>query len=438
MAAGLTLGLTSIDEFQMKVLCNSEVGDLERTDTPKSRKSASIKLQKDQHCARRILPVISGRFLYTGKRGCIPSCLAPTNSHYLLVSLLLVNAMANEALPVLLDRLVPAYVAVLVSVTVVLVFGEIVPSALFTGPQQLALASAMVPVVTVLKFVVLPIAWPISIMLDRCLAHEDEGFDRARMKALVRTLRAESSDHLILEHDEANMIHGVLEMHNKSAQDIACHVARAHMLPHDVSVDEECIRKVCEWGHSRLFVYRRDPTDPNRKDDIIGVVLVKHLLSFNIQNGHTVFSLDSLDAKELKKPAVLAPHDNLLVTLNKFQAGMCHLAIVSEKPEAVSLALEEHRPIPEDARPKLFCSLEDVIEAMLKEEIYDEEDAEREIWAHAMSAVESLRTSQRSRSKNSLGKRSRGKAELLNRRRLTPAPEVFDESTSSDSQSDTD
>lgn len=63
------------------------------------------------------------------------------NHHWLLVTLLLCNAIANEALPLFLDKLVPAWLAVVLSVSFVLLFGEIIPSALFTGPSQLRVSS---------------------------------------------------------------------------------------------------------------------------------------------------------------------------------------------------------------------------------------------------------------------------------------------------------
>ena len=47
--------------------------------------------------------------------------------HYLLVTLLLSNATAMEALPIFLDKLVPSFWAVMISVTMVLFFGEIIP-----------------------------------------------------------------------------------------------------------------------------------------------------------------------------------------------------------------------------------------------------------------------------------------------------------------------
>jgi metal transporter CNNM len=45
------------------------------------------------------------------------------NAHYLLVTLLLCNAVAMETLPLLLDKMVHETVAIIISVTAVLLFG---------------------------------------------------------------------------------------------------------------------------------------------------------------------------------------------------------------------------------------------------------------------------------------------------------------------------
>ena len=53
--------------------------------------------------------------------------------HWMLVTLLLCNALAMEALPLFLDRVVSPPIAIIISVTAVLTFGEIIPQALCTG-----------------------------------------------------------------------------------------------------------------------------------------------------------------------------------------------------------------------------------------------------------------------------------------------------------------
>lgn len=131
LAAGLTVGLMSLDPLELEVK--------RRVGTAEERKYAE-----------RICPLIS-------------------RHHRLLVTLLLFNSLANEALPIFLAELVPSYVAVLLSVTAILIFGEIIPSALFTGPQQLVMASRLSGFVYLLMGLFYPIAGPLAWCLDRWL-----------------------------------------------------------------------------------------------------------------------------------------------------------------------------------------------------------------------------------------------------------------------------
>lgn len=79
-----------------------------------------------------------------------------------------------ESLPVLLADLVPHYVAILLSVVLVLVFGEILPASLFTGPNQLQLAAYLKNVVLCLMTVLYPVAYPISLLLDHLFGNDNE------------------------------------------------------------------------------------------------------------------------------------------------------------------------------------------------------------------------------------------------------------------------
>jgi len=361
-AAGLTLGLVSLDEFGLRVLCNRDIRSEAGAGKPEA---ADARLLRDQSCARRILPIVSGRFFGEGTR---PRGLNPTNGHLLLVTMLLLNSVANEALPLFLDRLVPPWAAICISVTVVLLFGEIFPSAIFTGPHQLQLAAALCPVVAAVRMLLFPIAGPISVLLDLLVGshgHDDKDDRREEMKAMAKTLLLQG-----LERDEVDMITGVLEMHAKTALHISKPLEDAKMLAHDEVLTEETAQALIEYGHSRVFVYRRDEDEPSRRDDIVGVLLVKKLLGIDLHEGRRIDSVT--DA--LKSPVVLRPEDNLLCVLDKFQAGMCHLAVVmadTQMPGENAVCDAD-----ETERPTMFCSLEDVIEALLKEDIFDEADLE--------------------------------------------------------------
>jgi metal transporter CNNM len=91
LMSGLTLGLLSLDQVSIKIL--------KKTGTDAEKKYA-----------RRLLPILK-------------------HYHWLLVTLLLWNAAAMEALPIFLDKIVPDYLAIILSVTCVLIFGEVIPQA---------------------------------------------------------------------------------------------------------------------------------------------------------------------------------------------------------------------------------------------------------------------------------------------------------------------
>ena len=53
--------------------------------------------------------------------------------HLLLVTLLLANAVAMETLPIFLDAIMPAFLAIILSTTAVLIFGEVLPQVRLTN-----------------------------------------------------------------------------------------------------------------------------------------------------------------------------------------------------------------------------------------------------------------------------------------------------------------
>ena len=72
--------------------------------------------------------------------------------HQLLSTLLVSNAFCMETLPICLDSILPAWLAITLSTTFVVIFGEILPQAYCTGPSQIKIAAKMAPIVTVYIF----------------------------------------------------------------------------------------------------------------------------------------------------------------------------------------------------------------------------------------------------------------------------------------------
>merc|ERR1719247_2067805 len=132
LAAGLTMGLVSIESMEMEMILKADDKDM-KTAQDKAQ------LMEDKSAAEKVLPLLH-------------------DHHRLLVTLLLMNSLANEALPLFLDAIVPSWLAVVLSVSLVLVFGEILPSAVFTGKSQLSMASKFAGFVGRMQFLLAPVA----------------------------------------------------------------------------------------------------------------------------------------------------------------------------------------------------------------------------------------------------------------------------------------
>lgn len=164
--------------------------------------------------------------------------------HLLLVTLLLGNSLAMEALPIFLDRLVPPYVAILLSVTFVLLFGEIIPQAICTrwGLAIGAYFSWAVWILIVLFFV---ISYPLSLLLDCILGHEVGTFyRRTEMKALIDMQQKSSDKHSALSYMEAEIIKGAIDLKEKQAKEIMTPKEKVAMLSFDDVLDLEKLQQV--------------------------------------------------------------------------------------------------------------------------------------------------------------------------------------------------
>lgn len=106
------------------------------------------------------------------------------NPHHLLVSLLLVNTAAYETLPLILDRIINPLAAVLISVTAVLFFGEILPQAVCKR-YGMQVGAFFAPLVRLTMYLTYPVSKPVGKLLDYLLGQETALFRRSELRALV-------------------------------------------------------------------------------------------------------------------------------------------------------------------------------------------------------------------------------------------------------------
>ncbi|GER32345.1 hypothetical protein STAS_08407 [Striga asiatica] len=287
--SGLTLGLMSLGLVDLEIL--------QRSGTPDEKKQAST-----------ILPVVQ-------------------KQHQLLVTLLLCNAAAMEALPIYLDKLFNQYVAIILSVTFVLAFGEVIPQAICTR-YGLAVGSNFVWLVRILMIICYPIAYPIGKILDCALGHNEVLFRRAQLKALVSIHSQEAGKGGELTHDETTIISGALDLTEKTAEEAMTPIESTFSLDVNSKLDWEAMGKILARGHSRVPVYSGNPKN------IIGLLLVKSLLTVRPE---TETPVSAVSIRRIPRvPADMPLYD----ILNEFQKGSSHMAAVV-KPK-----VERKRPSP--------------------------------------------------------------------------------------------
>ncbi|KAL9237591.1 hypothetical protein vseg_012120 [Gypsophila vaccaria] len=277
LMSGLTLGLMSLSLVDLEIL--------KRSGSPAEQKQSAA-----------ILPVVQ-------------------KQHQLLVTLLLCNAAAMEALPIYLDKLFNQYVAIILSVTLVLAFGEVIPQAICTR-YGLAVGANFVWLVRILMIVSYPISYPIGKVLDCLLGHNEALFRRAQLKALVSIHGQEAGKGGELTHDETTIINGALDLTEKTAQEAMTPIDSTFSLDVNSKLDWEAMGKILARGHSRVPVYSGNPKN------IIGLLLVKTLLTVRPE---TETPVSAVSIRKIPRvPADMPLYD----ILNEFQKGHSHMAAV--------------------------------------------------------------------------------------------------------------
>ncbi|MCC5795912.1 MAG: CBS domain-containing protein [Methylophaga sp.] len=136
---------------------------------------------------------------------------------------------------------------------------------------------------------------------------------------LIELLRSASERH-ILDSEALSIVEGALSVSQMQARDIMIPRSQVVMVSRDAPA-EESLRLVTETAHSRFPVIDDD------RDDVIGILLAKDLLSAVVNAGKFEF-----DLRELLRPAVFIPESKRLnVLLREFRARRNHMAIVVDE-----------------------------------------------------------------------------------------------------------
>jgi metal transporter CNNM len=166
------------------------------------------------------------------------------------------------------------------------------------------------------------------------------------------------------------VIDGALNMHVKLVADIMVPMKKVYAIPSHTVLNEHSFLEIYRNGFSRVPVYEGDGNDKKR---IIGILRTRQLMVLNPHEDRLLTTLP------LTIPHCVEPNMNLLALVNLLQTGMTlgkggHMAIVCHNPKKAVIALDKGEAIPPSAGVLGIVTLENCLEALLKEDIIDESD----------------------------------------------------------------
>ncbi|KAL0367993.1 UNVERIFIED_CONTAM: DUF21 domain-containing protein [Sesamum calycinum] len=313
-----------------------------------------------------------------------------------------------------LDKLFNQYVAIILSVTFVLAFGEVIPQAICTR-YGLAVGANFVWLVRILMIICYPIAYPIGKILDCVLGHNEALFRRAQLKALVSIHSQEAGKGGELTHDETTIISGALDLTEKTAEEAMTPIESTFSLDVNSKLDWEAMGKILARGHSRVPVYSGNPKEHYWTSTVraetetpVSAVSIRRIprvpadmplydILNEFQKGSShMAAVVKPKGQNRKPPSIIEKYEENEGTNGKSDLTTPLLSKKEEKPESFAVDIERvsrqpsktnliysdvvtNGPTPssddsEDGEVIGIITLEDVFEELLQEEIVDETD----------------------------------------------------------------
>jgi metal transporter CNNM len=269
------------------------------------------------------------------------------NTHLTLASILLTNIAAVSATSLVLDQRLDGWAAGLISTLLIVVFGEVLPQALFSK-NPLAWSSLFAPLLRAMAVVTYVISKPLQLLLDRLFPLQRSRLQSRHELGLLITEHL-SDDSSELDEDEVEIMRGALQLSEKRVRDIMTDIRHTYWMTPDSLLDEAKIDEIKEKGFSRIPVFNAKLTK------CYGLLLMKDLVDIDFED-HPY------------KPEDIPLHPTQLVgsmtaldtMFRKFINAGAHMIPVEKDDEIIGIV-----------------TIEDLLEEIIGHEIEDETDRQR-------------------------------------------------------------
>lgn len=266
------------------------------------------------------------------------------NAHLTLASILLTNIAAVSATSLVLDQRLNGWVAGLVSTLLIVIFGEIMPQALFSK-NPLFWSSLFSPFLQLILFITYMVGKPLQLLLDELFPHEHTHLQSRHELGLMIAEHLDT-DESELDEDEVEIIRGALQLSEKRVRDIMTDIRHTYWLTRDTVLDDTKIDEIKARGYSRIPIFNQQLTK------CYGLLLMKNLVDIDFDDNH--YKVEDLPLYPVQMVGSMTALDTMF---RKFIAGATHLIPVEKDDEIVGIA-----------------TIEDLLEEIIGHEIEDETD----------------------------------------------------------------
>lgn len=347
--SGLTLGLMGLDQMGLKIVIESG-----------SREEASTQEKRDARYAKAIQPF--------RERG-----------NLLLCTLLFGNVAVNSMLSILMADLTSGLMGLVISTIVIVIFGEIMPQSVCSR-HPLAIGSACIPLVYLFVVLTFIASYPTSLILDKVLGEEiGTIYSRNQLKNMLQMYAQMTATDM--NKEETDILTSALDFQKKVVGDCMTKIDDVFMLDIEDTLTLETIMRIFESGHSRVPVYKleddahndvttisegeRIRRTPEKK--VVGLLFIKELIPLDPEDALPVSAIcHHWFGRDIPVVFDDCPTNQVM---RVFKSGRSHMALVK------SVVTEG------DGDPYYrtvgIVTLEDLIEEILGDEIYDEQDIQQ-------------------------------------------------------------
>eukprot|EP00796_Vickermania_ingenoplastis_P012512 gene12512-8568_t len=257
-----------------------------------------------------------------------------------------------------------------ISTLFIVLFTEIVPMSICKSKHSLRVAAAGSVFVRVAMLITYPIAVPLGKLLDVIVGATENGqiYDKKELRRLMVVHYERQGDKMNLPPSELKLLLAAMDFQESTVGDIMTPMERVTMVDEDEAITPDFVERVWMSGRSRVPVRSSD-------GQVRHILMAKDLIGFRrFSRSTTVLEVVQTKGRVF---ALVGERTTLPAMLKFFQDTKIHMAVVfAENEELTEMDASKHSfTLRHKRRDVGLITLEDVVEKLLNDQIYDEYDS---------------------------------------------------------------